>query len=70
MQKISFVKQPGNFFRRNLENVRMSFLGDVMLRRSHVWASRGASPAQKLQGLRVVYSKNLSRATFFVFLDT
>ena len=39
-----------------------------MLRQPHVWASR-ASPAQKLQGLRVVYSKNFSRATF-LFLGT
>ena len=28
------------------------------------------SPAHKLQGLRVVYSKNFSRATFFVFWGT
>ena len=40
-----------------------------MLRQSHVWTSR-ASPAQKSQGLRVVYSKNFSRATFFVFWGT
>ena len=57
------------FFCRNLENVGMSFLGRLMLRKSHVWVSR-ASPAQKSQGLRVVRSKNLSRATFFVFLVT
>jgi hypothetical protein len=42
------------------------FWADVMLRRSHVWASR-ASPAQKSQGLRVVCSKNFSRAIDFVF---
>ena len=42
------------------------FWADVMLRQSHLRASR-ASPAQKSQGLRVVYSKNFSRATFFVF---
>ena len=42
------------------------FWADVILRQSRIWASR-ASPAQKLQGLRVVYSKNFSRATFFVF---
>ena len=29
-----------------------------------------ASPAQKSQGLRVVYHKNFSRATFFVFRGT
>ena len=39
-----------------------------MLRQPHVWASR-ASPAQKLQGFRVAYSKNFSRATFFVFVS-
>ena len=44
----------------------MAEWADVMLRQSHIWASR-ASPAQKLQGLRVVCSKNFSRATFFVF---
>ena len=37
-----------------------------MLRQPRFRASR-ASPAQKLRGLRVVYSKNFSRATFFVF---
>ena len=45
------------------------FWANVMLRQSRVQASR-ASPAQKLQGLRVVYSKNFSRAPFFVFLVT
>ena len=40
-----------------------------MLRQPHVRAS-SASPAQKLQGLRVVYSKNVSRDTFFVFWGT
>ena len=40
----------------------MSFWADVMLRQSRVRASR-ASPAQKSQGLRVVYSK-----FFFCFL--
>ena len=38
-----------------------------MLRQSRLLASR-ASPAQKLQGLRVVCSKNFSRATFFFSL--
>ena len=37
---------------------------DVMLRRSHVCASR-ASPAQKPQGLSVVCYKKISMATFF-----
>ena len=45
------------------------FWADVMLRQSRLRASR-ASPAQKLQDLRVVLSKNFSRATFFVFWVT
>ena len=43
------------------------FWANVMLRQSRPWAAR-ASPAQKPQGLRVVCSKNFSRATFFCFL--
>ena len=57
------------FFCRNWKNVGMSFWANVMLRQSHVWASR-ASPAQKPQGLRVVCSKKFSMATFFVFWVT
>ena len=45
------------------------FWANVMLRQSHVWASR-TFPAQKSQSLRVVCSKNFSRATFFVFWDS
>ena len=41
------------------------FRDDVMLRQSCLQAS-GASPAQKSRGLRVVYSKNFSRAMLFV----
>ena len=41
------------------------FWANVMLRQSHLRASR-ASPAQKLQVLKVVCSKNFSRATFFL----
>ena len=37
-----------------------------MLRQPLFWSSR-ASPAEKMRGLRVVYSKNFSRATIFVF---
>ena len=56
----NFVK-PGNFFMQKVEkNDRMSFLDQCN--------ASSASPAQKSQGLRVVYSKNFSRATFFVFL--
>ena len=43
------------------------FWANVMLRQSHVRASRN-SPAQKSQGLRVVCSKNFSKATIFGFL--
>ena len=42
---------------------------NVILRQSRLRASR-ASPAQKSRGLRVVFSKNFSRATFFVFWVT
>ena len=45
------------------------FWANVMLRQSCLWASR-ATPAQKSQSLRVVCSKNFSRATFFVFWVT
>ena len=45
------------------------FWADAMLRQSRFRTFR-ASPAQKLQGLRVVCSKNFSRATFFVFWST
>ena len=45
------------------------FWANVMLRQSRLQASR-ASPAQKWQGLRVVCSKNFSRATLFVFWVT
>ena len=44
----------------------VSFWTNVMLKQPRVRASR-ASPTQKLQGLRLIYSKNFSRATFFVF---
>ena len=44
-------------------------LADVMLKQSCIQASR-ASPAQKSQGLRVVYPKNFSRATFLFFCVT
>ena len=54
------------FFCRNLKMSECHFWADVMLRQPRIWASR-ASPAQKSQGLRVIYSKNFSRATFFVF---
>ena len=42
------------------------FWANVMLRQPRFRASR-ASIAQKMRGLRAVYSKNFSRATFFVF---
>ena len=56
-------------FCRNLKNFGMSFQANVMLRQSRLQASR-ASHAQKSRGLRVVLSKNFSRATFFVFWVT
>ena len=45
------------------------FWANVMLRQPHVRVSR-ASPSQKSEGLRLVYSKNFSRPTFFVFWGT
>ena len=39
------------------------FWANIMLRKPNVRAAR-VSPAQKLEGLRVVWSKNFSRATF------
>ena len=46
-----------------LKMAECHFWSDVMLRQSHVRASR-ASPAQKLQGLRVVCSKTFSGLHF------
>ena len=57
------------FFAEIWKMLKCHFWAYVMLRQPHIWASR-ASPAQKSQGLRVVYSKNFSRATFFVFWVT
>ena len=57
------------FFCWNLKNVRMSIWANVMLRQSRLRASR-ASPVQKSRSLRVVHSKNFSRATFYVFWVT
>ena len=45
------------------------FWAIVMLRQSRLRATR-ASPAKRLQGLRVVSSKNFSGAPFFVFWFT
>ena len=45
------------------------FWANVMLRQSHFQASR-ISPAQKPQVLRVVCSKKISTATFFVFWNS
>ena len=47
----------------------MSFWANVMLKQFRVRASR-ASPGQKWPGLRVVYYKNFSWATFLVFWST
>ena len=57
------------FFCRNLKNFGMSFWANLMLGLSRLRASR-ASPAQKSRGLRVVLSKNFSRATFLVYWVT
>ena len=69
MCKGLFVK-PGNFFLQKFVKMwECHFWADVMLRQSRLRTSR-ASPALKLQGLRVVCSKNFSRAIFFVFCST
>ena len=66
----SFIAKPENFFSAEIKKMaECHSWAEVMLSQSCVWASR-ASPAQKLQGLRVDYSKKFSRATFFVFWQT
>ena len=62
--------QAGKLFSAEIwKMAKCHFWANVMLRQSRLRASR-ASPAQKSQGLRVVCSKNFSRATFFVFWST
>ena len=53
------------FFCRKLKMTEFHFWINVMLRQPHVRASR-ASPAQKSKGLRMVYSKNFSKAPFYL----
>ena len=65
-----FFVAPGSFFSAEIWKItEFHFWAIVLLRQPLVQASR-ASPAQKLWGLRVVYSKNFSRATFLVFWGT
>ena len=65
-----FFSQAGKLFSADIwKMTKCHFWANVMLRQPHLRASR-ASPAQKSQGLRVVCSKNFSRATFFVFWVT
>ena len=59
-----FVRPETFFFSEIWKMAECHFLANVMLRESCLRASR----RQKLQGLRVVCSKNFSRATFFCFL--
>ena len=68
----SYAKMYRNFFVnrgfcRKLKMTESHFWTNVMLRQPHVQASR-ASPAQKSQDLRVVYSKKLFKGQFFCFL--
>ena len=66
----SFFVKPENFFmQKHKKWLTVIFWANVMQRQSCVWASRSSS-AQKSQGWRVVYSKNFSRATFFIFWVT
>ena len=66
MQEIFFIK-PGNYFLQKFEKFRNVILGQCNV--ETVQASR-ASHAQKSRGLRLVLSKNFSRAAFFVFWVT
>ena len=65
----NYLVKPGNFFLQKWKITECYFWANLMLRQPHVRASR-ASPAQKSQGLRVVYFKNFSMAIFFVFWGT
>ena len=58
----SLLSSLETFFCRNLKNSECHFWANVMLRQSCIRVPR-TSPAQKSQGLRVVYSKHFSRAT-------
>ena len=61
-----YFRQTGKLFSAEIWKIaECQFWADVMLTQFHLRASR-ASPAKKLQGLRVVCSKNISRATFFL----
>ena len=57
------------FFCRNLKNITMSFFGRSNVETVPCPGFQG-SPAQTSQGLRVVFSKNFSKATFFIFCVT
>ena len=63
MQETSCIK-PGTFFLQKFEKCWNVIFGPVECWDSRLQDSR-ASPAQKSRGLKVVYSKNFSRATFF-----
>ena len=56
------------FFCRNLKNAGMSFLANVMLRQSHVRASR-ASPAQESKGFEGGLYQKLFKGYIFCFLS-
>ena len=62
MQRTFFLQKFGKM-------LECHFGANLMLKQPRFRASR-VSPAQKSQGLREVYSKNFSRATFFVFWGT
>ena len=70
---ISYAKKPvhtaKNFFLQKFEKCQDVILGQRNVETACVRASR-ASPGRKWPGLRVVCSKNFSRATFFVFWST
>ena len=65
----TFLTSQETFFCKNLKMTNCHFWANVSLRQPHVRESR-AFPDQKSRGLRVVFSKNFSRRTFFVFWRT
>ena len=65
----NLVDYPRNFFLQKFEMTKCHFLANAILRQPRIRGSR-ASHTQKSRGLRVVYSKNFSRTTFFVLWRT
>ena len=62
----NYTKATKPFSAESCNMTECHFWTNLMLRQPHVRVSR-VSPAQELQGLRVLYSKNFSRTNFFLF---